>query len=208
MRSQWENLPKINLNEKSNLRSSKQYHLGLAIEAILKELKSKDIFGRNDFQKFYEMINKCVKTAASKLFEKNRLNSVIVRTSRVFNPTLIHVENKLSVMKMMKNLTQQVQMLGLISANIGDNAYEQYEDFIKSNFDAILYKNGDRLDDLFVHALKIERFPALAHIAMIIFVISHGQADFEKGLSINHSNKKRNDSLETRAACSWILILS
>ena len=88
------------------MRSSKQYHLGLAIEAILKELKSKDIFGRNDFQKFYEMTNKCVKTAASKLFEKNRLNSVIVRTSRVFNPTLIHVENKLSVMKMMKNLTQ------------------------------------------------------------------------------------------------------
>ena len=88
------------------MRSSKQYHLGLAIEAILKELKSKDVFGRNDFQKFYEMINKCVKTAASKLFEKNRLNSVIVRTSRVFNPTLIHVENKLSVMKMMKNLTQ------------------------------------------------------------------------------------------------------
>ena len=88
------------------MRSSKQYHLGLAIEAILKELKSKDIFGRNDFQKFYEMINKCVKTAASKLFVKNRLNSVIVRTSRVFNPTLIHVENKLSVMKMMKNLTQ------------------------------------------------------------------------------------------------------
>ena len=60
----------------------------------------------------------------------------------------------------------------------------------------------------FFQTLKIERFPALAHIAMIMFVISHGQADFEKGLSINHSNKKRNDSLETRAACSWILILS
>ena len=88
------------------MRSSKQYHLGLATEAILKELKSKDIVGRNDFQKFYEMINKCFKTATSKLFEKNTLNSVIVRTSRVFNPTLIHVENKLSVMKMMKNLTQ------------------------------------------------------------------------------------------------------
>ena len=139
------------------------------------------------------MINKCVKTAASKLFEKNTLNSVIVRTSRVFNPTLIHVENKLSV---------QVQMLGLISANIGDNAYEQYEDLIKSNFDSILYKDGDRLDNFFFQTLKIERFPALAHIAMIIFVISHGQADFEKGLSINHSNKKRKDSLETWAACS------
>ena len=46
-------LPKINLNEKSNLKSSKQFQLGLAAEAILKELKSKDLVNRNDFQKFY-----------------------------------------------------------------------------------------------------------------------------------------------------------
>ena len=39
-------------------------------------------------------------------------------------------------------------MLGIISANIGNNAYEQYEDFIKSNFDSISYKDGEDLDDL------------------------------------------------------------
>ena len=50
-------------------------------------------------------------------------------------------------------------MLDIISANIGDNSYEHYEDFIQSNFDSILYKDGDRLDDLFLQALKIEQFP-------------------------------------------------
>ena len=65
-------------------------------------------------------------------------------------------------MKMMKSLTQQLHMLGIISASIGDNAYEQYEDFIKSNLDSILCKDGDRLDDLFFQTLKIERFPELA----------------------------------------------
>ena len=74
-------LPKINLTEKSNLKSSKQFHLGLATEEILNELKSKDMVSRNDFQKFYEMVSKCVKTAASKLFEESPLNSVIVRGS-------------------------------------------------------------------------------------------------------------------------------
>ena len=144
------------------MKSSKQFHLGFASEAILKELKSKDMVSRNDFQKFYEMVIKCVKTAASKLFEKSPLNSVIVHTSRVFNPNLIHAENKLSLMKMMKSLTQQLHTLVIISANIGDNAYEQDEDFIKSNFDSILYKDGDCLDDLFFHSLKIEQFPELA----------------------------------------------
>ena len=94
-------IPKINFNEKSNLKSSKQSHLGLATKVILKELKREDMLSSNDFQKFYEMVSKCVKTATSKLFEKSSLNSVIVRTSRVFNPTL-----KLSLMKMMKSLAQ------------------------------------------------------------------------------------------------------
>ena len=43
-------LPKINLNEKSNLKSSKQFHLGLATGTILQELKSKDMVSRNDFR--------------------------------------------------------------------------------------------------------------------------------------------------------------
>ena len=114
-------LPKIDLNKKSNLKSSKQFHLGLATEAILKELKSKDMVCTSDFQKFYEMFSKCIKTAASKLFKKSPLNSVILCTSRVFNWALIHAENKLSLMKMMKNLTQLLHMLGINSANIGDN---------------------------------------------------------------------------------------
>ena len=50
---------------------------------------------------------------------------------------------------MMKSLTQQLHVPGIIGANIGDNAYEQYEDFIKSSFGSISFKDGDRLDDLF-----------------------------------------------------------
>ena len=57
----------------------------------------------------------------------------------------------------MKSLTQ-LHMLGIISLNIGDNAYEQYEDFIKSNFDSISYKDGDHLDDLFSKHWKWNSF--------------------------------------------------
>ena len=95
------------------------------------------------------MVIKCDKTTASEIFEKSPLNSVIVRTSRVFNPTLIHAENKLSLIKMMKSLTQHLHILSMINANIGDNIYEKYENFIKSNFDSVSYKDGYPLDDLF-----------------------------------------------------------
>ena len=99
------------------MKSSKQSHLGLATEAILEDLESKYIVSRSDFQNFYEMFIKFFKTAASKLFQESPLNPVIVRTLRVFNPTLIHAENKLSLMKLIKGLTQQLHMLGMISAN-------------------------------------------------------------------------------------------
>ena len=162
-------LPNINLNEKSNLKISKQSHVGLANEAILEDLKSKDIVSRSDFQNFYEMFIKFFKTAASKLFQESPLNPVIVRTFRAFNPTLIQAENKLSLMKMMKSLTQQLHMLGMISANIGDNAYDQYDDLIKADYDSVSYKDSDRLDGLLFQTLKIEQVPELAQSAMIIF---------------------------------------
>ena len=76
------------LNEKSSSKSSKQFHLGLATKAILKEPKSKDMVSRNDFQKFYEMVSKSVKTAAFKLFNKSPLNLVTMYTSRILTQPL------------------------------------------------------------------------------------------------------------------------
>ena len=85
----------------------------------------------------------------------------------------------------MKSLTQQLHMLGITSTNISYNAYEQDEFFfIKSNFDSFTYKDVDRFGDLLFQALKIERFPELAQIAMDTSVISHGQADVRRGFSI------------------------
>ena len=94
----------------------------------------------------------------------NLLKLLLSCFSRVFNPTLIHAENNLSLMKMMKSLTQQLHMLGIISTNINDNAYEQYQDFIKSNFDLISYEDSDRLDEFFFQTLKTEWFPVLAKL--------------------------------------------
>ena len=138
------------------------------------------MLSRNDFQKFYEIVSKIFKAVASKLFEKVHWIHSSCALPEFFNPTLIHAENKLSLMKIMKSLTQQLHILGIISAYIGDNPHEQYEDLVKSNFNSISYKDGDHLDDLFFETLKIEQFPELAQILIIIFAISHCQADVER----------------------------
>ena len=114
------------------------------------------MLSRNDFQKFYEMVSKIFKAAASKLFEKVHWIHSSCAFPEFFTPTLIHAENKLSLMKIMKSLTEQLHILGIISAYIGENPYEQYKDLVKSNFSSISYKDGDHLDDLFFETLEIE----------------------------------------------------
>ena len=76
-------------------------------------------------------------------------------------------------------------MLKVITVTIGDKAYDQYSDFIdqKSNF--IVLDDVDCLDELFFQSLKISKFPVLSQVAMIIFTISNGQADIERGFSTN-----------------------
>ena len=72
-------------------------------------------------------------------------------------------------MKMMKSLTQQLHMLGIISTNINDNAYEQYQDFIKSNFDLISYEDSDRLDEFFFPNIENRMVSCVSQITMIIW---------------------------------------
>ena len=174
-------LSKIDLNKSCNLKSRKDYHLGLATEAMLKELRKRDEIEGSDVKNFYEMVTLCVEKTATKLLERSPINSVVVRTARVFNPSLITPENKDALLKMMKPLLMHLHMSKVITVTIGDKAYDQYSDFIdqKSNF--IVLDDVDRLDELFFQLLKISKFPELSQVAMIIVAISNGQAGVERG---------------------------
>ena len=103
---------------------------------------------------FLETVKMCVTSTVSKLIEKCPLNSVIIRSSRIFNPSLICAENKVSLMKMMKVLTQKLHRLKIIDANCGDKAYDQNGEFIDKNF-SFNCDDDDRLDNLFFQNLNI-----------------------------------------------------
>ena len=85
---------------------------------------------------------------ASKLFEKSPLNSVLVQMSRALKPRLLSPENKVSLLKMLKGLTQKLHVLKLIDAECGDKAYTQYQELI-NNKDFIKFQDNDCLDDFF-----------------------------------------------------------
>ena len=170
---------------------------------MLKELRKKDEIERKDVRNFYEMVTLCVEKTATKLLERSPINSVVVRTARVFNPSLIIPENKGALLKMMKPLLKHLHMLKVITVRIGDKAYDQYSDFIdqKSNF--IVLDDVDRLDELFFQSLKISKFPELSQVAMIIFTISNGQADVERGFSTNAQVIDVNMKVKSMKSQQW-----
>ena len=71
--------------------------------------------------------------------------------------------------------------------NIADKAFEQYA-LMKDDMeiaDIDLSKLG-RLDDFYFKQLKVgKKYPELASVIMVILTLSHGQADVERGFSVN-----------------------
>ena len=50
----------------------------------------------------------------------------------------------------------------------------------------------DRLDDFYFKEAKIGVYPGLASVLKIILTLSHGQADVERGFSLNKSSLQTN----------------
>ena len=60
----------------------------------------------------------------------------------------------------------------------GDKAQDQYEEFIDENDSSIKFdEEVDRLDELYFQKLNIQKYPELSEIAVILFIISHGNGN-------------------------------
>ena len=185
LKSSVKELKRINLNNKKNLLSYKNFHLGLATESKLRELRNKDIISETDENMFKTMVKVCVTEIVAKLFEKSPLDSVVIRSARVLKPELICSDNKVPLMKMMKLLSTKLHSLAIIDVKCGDKAYDQYGEFIDEHNSIKFNEEEERLDELYFKKLYIEKYQELSEIAMILFTISHGQADVERGFSVN-----------------------
>ena len=49
-----------------------------------------------------------------------------------------------------------------------------------------------RLDDFYFRKLNVSKHPELASLLIVLFTLSHGQADVERGFSLNSGSLKDN----------------
>ena len=82
--------------------------------------------------------------------------------------------------------------MNLISSQKSDATLQKYMQLIKPKVNRAHFKKFDRkkerLDVLYFKHLDVNtKFPNLASVLKIVFVLTHGQASVERGFSINES---------------------
>ena len=181
---------KINVHEKKNLRREKNFSLGLEAEASLSKLIERDEIDSVKVKAFYSDAQKCIAKMVEKLNDKCPLGSIVVRESAVFDPQLIVSMKKQPLEIRLKRLLQHlVYLKTLPSHKFGEDVVVQYFKF-KDNLEnsTINLDDIDRLDTFYFHTMKVRsKYPSLAKVLELVLTLSHGQADVERGFSINNS---------------------
>ena len=188
-------LIKINLGDKDTFKTKREeLNLGFATESIIKQLVKKDSVQKNAVRNFVTNVQTCVVGTVNKIFERTPLGSIILSTAAIFNPeSIMNSTNGTLLLKKLKLLLQHLVSLKLIPAHHADKAFAQFPEFISNEMKLV---NGsediDRLDDFYFKEAKIGVYPELASVLKIILTLSHGQADVERGFSLNKSSLQTN----------------
>ena len=128
--------------------------------------------------------------------EHSRLGSTIVGYASILNPANL---NHPSVPTFFKSLISRLVYLNILQPKLGDTALSQFTSFIEScvkgNPENVSSFNRieQRIDDFYFNERKnLCDYSDFCKILELVFVLSHGQADKEKGVSLNKNLLKQN----------------
>ena len=123
--------------------------------------------------------------------ERNPVNYALVRNADCFDPRQMKSASASTLRQKMKNVTTYLVSAHVIQTAEADEALKQYTTLLekKDTFDEY-DKSSGRVDDYFFKTIGIN--DQLGEVAKAMFSLSHGQADVERGFSINKKAIKDN----------------
>ena len=179
-------LASIDLNKKENLKEPKKCEVGFAVRAITDKLeKSKKVTPLQ----MLEFQNECqpfLKALSAKMLERCPLKYPIVRYLTSLDPRFMKEDPSRAQQRFEKLLLKLLQCKRL-SPEPCDSSKQQYERFLKEANEKLgLYMITQPVDKVFFKLLnEKEEYKDLWNVFRMMLVISHGQADIERGFSVN-----------------------
>ena len=169
-------------------------------------MKHQDIASKSKIDTYKQECLSFLLSTTKKLFEKTPLGSSIMRHASCLNPS--HVTNLASSSESFKQLMNQLVYLKIFPDKTGDKALIQFSNFIPNcvkeepekitSFDP----KKQRIDDFYFHSLtNISEHNELCDVLKLIFTISHGQADVERGFNQNKNLLNQNMEVLIITSC-------
>ena len=203
-------LLKIDLGKRESMVDLQNVDLETAANSALNKSKVKDDLK----MKFRKDCVKILVKLIEKLKERSPLSYGVVRNAVCFVPSEMVNHGSTSEL-IAKNLIQKLYDLKLLSSQEAGKAKQEYQAFLTSvavtDQDKFLSYDMDknRLDSFLSGYMKgVAKFANLWKVCKIIFTLSHGQADIERGFSVNKEllieDMKQKSLVSQRIVCDQL----
>ena len=201
---------KIDLGKRESMVDLQNVDLGTAANSVLNNSKVKDDLK----MKFCKDCVKILVKLIEKLKERSPLSYGVVRNAVCFVPSEMVNHGATSELRT-KNLIQKLYDLKLLFSQEADKAKQEYQAFLTSvavtDQDKFLLYDMDknRLGSFLSGYMKgVAKFANLWKVCKVIFTVSHGQADIERGFSVNKEllieNMKQKSLVSQRIVCDQL----
>lgn len=192
----FKNITNVDLKDKKY--HSKHVEVGCAAAQIISKLKTEDVVKHTEVMNF---------EAECRLFAIGVIEKL---RRRILTPRAINFIKKASCLdpkkmsrplakslKKFKELVLDLPSAKIISSGQGDEGIREFRMLLSKpevSAKLVSYKPSERLDSFFFETLSMGEYKSLAIIVQTILVLHNGQAEIERGFSINKEVMKDNMS--------------
>lgn len=178
-----DNLTLEDIKDTGNQLPAKTVNLGFDTKKALKEAKVKEL----DAMNFRNECKTCLRTIVSKMLTRSPITYPLAKAASCFDPGLIVSNGSVAKRRLDKLLSILIDC-GRISGRKGDSAASQYRAVMKQGAFIDLCKsynrNTTRLDHFWRDGL-LQKSDDLFEVVKIVCCLSHGNANVERGFSVN-----------------------
>lgn len=160
------------------------FSLGHQAEVILKELKEAGKVSELKLKDFRQNFLKFIKGMVNKILSKSPLKYDIVSFIQCLDPTVITLE-PIKAKKLFKKVTEHLSLTKWIQGDEVDQVLYDFETLVDRLSQSTVRYNGERLDEFFIEHGQLDSSPALKKVIQMVLLLSHGNADVERGFSTN-----------------------
>lgn len=204
--SAWYKIAALDPKDKKIHKMAKDVEVGFGTRVAVKEaLERKDVIDGDVLKMKHECVTFLSVTLA-KILEKCPLKYSIVRNMACLNPTKMVTDASMSC-KRFEKVLESLMSAGWLSPAQCDDILAQYKTYVREMSSPARGDRGDfaefdpsnaRVDVFFRdHSMQEDRFAKLWQTVKLLLTLYHGQADVERGYSVNKALLRDNMAEKT-----------